>query len=78
MKTQRLILLTACILALQAPSCTTAERQQLASNAVKDGEAAGLGYLVGGKAGAVVGLTAQVIKNNTRTSGKNPGAPVTR
>lgn len=81
MKTHRLILATACILALLSPSCTTSERQQLASNATQTVLAAGTGYLVGGKAGAVAGATAQELRNlegwRTRAAAKNPGKSVT-
>lgn len=81
MKTHRLILAAACILALLSPSCTTAERQQLAANATQTALAAGTGYLVGGKAGAVAGATAQELRNlegwRAQTAAKNPGKPVT-
>jgi hypothetical protein len=64
-----------------AVSCSTAERQQLASNATQTVLAAGTGYLVGGKAGAVSGATAQELRNlegwRTRTAAKNPGKSVT-
>jgi len=81
MKTHRLILLAACILAMLSPSCTTAERQQLASNATQTALAAGSGYLIGGKAGAVAGATAQELRNleawRARPAAKNPGKSVT-
>lgn len=80
MKTHRLILLAACILSLLCPACTTAERQQLATNATQTSLAAGTGYLVGGKAGAVAGATAQELRNlegwRARTAAKNPGKAV--
>lgn len=76
MKHHRLILALSLILALMGSACTTAERQQLASNATKDALAAGTGYLIGGKAGAVAGATAQELSNlegwRARTAAKNP------
>ena len=63
-----------------AVSCSTAERQQIAANATQTALAAGTGYLVGGKAGAVAGATAQELRNleawQARTAAKNPGKPV--
>lgn len=81
MKTHRLILIVTCILALLCPACTTSERQQLAANATQTALAAGSGYLIGGKAGAVAGATAQELRNleawRARTAAKNPGKAVT-
>jgi len=59
---------------LALASCTTAERQTVASNAEKDALAAGLGYLGGGKAGALASLTAQERANlkAMQTAAKNP------
>lgn len=77
MKTHRLILALSLILALfGGVSCTTEERRQIASNVAKDGLAAGTGYLIGGKAGAVASATAQELRNlegwQSKTAAKNP------
>lgn len=77
MKLNLLILLTFTgAIALFHTSCSTAERQQIASNAAQTALAAGTGYLVGGKAGAVAGATAQELRNleawRARTAAKNP------
>lgn len=81
MKTHQLILALSLILALfSAVSCTTEQRQQMAANAAKDALAAGTGYLIGGKAGAAAGATAQELRNiegwQARTAAKNPGKSV--
>lgn len=67
-----IILVFSAILALFHASCalTLEQRATLTSNALKDGVAAGGGYLIGGQPGAVVGLAAQMIKNHT--SAKQP------
>jgi hypothetical protein len=74
MKNKPATLLLLSILALA--SCTTAERQTLAANAEKDALAAGVGYLGGGKAGALAGLSVQELANlkAMRTAAKNPPA----
>jgi hypothetical protein len=62
-------------LLLLLPSCSLTPEQKsvLASNAIKDTQAAGIGYLVGGNAGAIAGLTSQVIRNHAPlTAAKNP------
>lgn len=51
-------------------SLTPEQRQTLATNALKDAEAAGIGYLTGGSAGAIAGAANQFIINHT--SAKNP------
>lgn len=74
---KHILLLTTLILT----SCTSAERQQIAANATKDALAAGTGFLIGGKAGAVAGASAQELRNledwRARTAAKNPGKSVT-
>lgn len=77
MKNHTLILAASLILALfGGVSCTNADRQQIAANVTKDALAGGAGYLLGGKAGAVAGATAQELRNlnewRTRTAAKNP------
>jgi len=62
-------------LALFHVSCalTPEQLQTVQINALKDAQAAGLGYLQGGKAGAVTGLTAQILMNHAPlTLAKNP------
>jgi hypothetical protein len=57
---------------------TPEQRQTLELNALKDAQAAGLGYLNGGKAGALTGLTAQILINHSPlTSAKQPITKVT-
>lgn len=76
MKLNTLIILAfATALALFHTNCSMTPEQKaaLTANALKDAEAAGLGYLAGGKAGAGVALTAQVIENHAgKTAAKQP------
>jgi hypothetical protein len=74
MKSHSLIFVTASLLSLLGASCTETERRTLATNATKDALAAGTGYLAGGKAGAVAGLTVQELANlrARNTAAKNP------
>ncbi len=72
MKYAALILAALCL-----ASCTQDQRQLAAANAVKNGDAFILGYLTGGKAGALAGLTAQEIANikeRQKTAAKNPAS----
>lgn len=65
--------------ALSSCGLTAAQKQQIAANAVKDGDAAALGFLTGGKAGALAGLTAQEIRNiadRQKTAAKQTAASV--
>jgi hypothetical protein len=62
-------------LALFHASCalTPEQMQAVQLNALKDARAAGIGYLQGGKSGAIHGLTAQILMNHAPlTSAKNP------
>ena len=72
--TPKLILASLCLLSLASCALTEAEKATLRANAIKDGDAALLGYLQGGKAGAVAGLTAQEIANikERQASAKQP------
>lgn len=77
MKLNALIILAFAIaLALFHTSCalTPEQKATLTTNALKDAQAAGLGYLAGGKVGAGAALTAQVIANHAGTTA--PKQPV--
>ena len=68
--------LVACLAVLSLSSCnlSEADKATLRANAINDGDAAILGYLQGGKAGAIASLTAQEIANikARQTAAKNP------
>jgi len=71
--TPKLILASLCLLSLASCSLTPEQKATLTANAIKDGDAALLGYLQGGKAGAIAGLTAQEVANiKARQAAKNP------
>lgn len=74
----QLTLILACAIlcaALSACALTPEQKAAISTNAIKNGDAFVLGYLTGGKAGALAGLSAQEIANikeRQKTAPKNP------
>lgn len=63
---------------ISACNLTESQKQQITAHALKTGDAALLGLLTGGKAGAIAGLREQEIANikerQQKTAAKNPPA----
>ncbi len=76
---QYIVVITCTMLcaALSACALTPEQKATISANAIKNGDAFILGYLTGGKAGALAGLTAQEIANikeRQKTAAKNPAS----